>query len=160
MSTVNDNSPCTGKTALLVFPGKLHAPNPQVPLALLHLANPLLEQGFKVRILDMRVENYRDAELGCPVFVGITSMSGQQIKYGLQFAQKVRSELPDCPLVWGGIHATLLPEQTTKNPFVDVVVRGEGEETLAELANKIYTNQPIDNVEGITYEDNGKISSS
>ena len=35
-------------------------------------------------------------------------------------------------LVWGGVHPTLLPEQTVANEFVDIVVRGEGEQTLCE----------------------------
>ena len=38
------------------------------------------------------------------------------------------------PIVWGGVHPTLLPEQTAADPRVDVVVRGESEPALAPLA--------------------------
>lgn len=63
------------------FPGKFKAPDPQIPLAILHIAASLKEEGFSVRILDMRLEDYRHFEVGNPFFVGISCMSGLQIKY-------------------------------------------------------------------------------
>jgi anaerobic magnesium-protoporphyrin IX monomethyl ester cyclase len=112
---------------VLVFPGKFRAPDPQVPLALLHVAASLQEGGFVVRILEMRLEDYRNFEIGNPVFVGISCMSGLQIKHALEFARYARMQNPSCPLVWGGVHPALLPEPTAINDYVDVVVRGEGE---------------------------------
>ena len=90
---------------LLVFPGKYRAPNPQIPLAMLHLAYPLVDEGYRVRILDMRIQDYRTFKFGDPVFVGISSMSGLQIHYGLELAEEVRTDphfltLTDCFLSW------------------------------------------------------------
>ena len=45
----------------------------------------------------------------------------------------------------------LLPEQTASNDYVDIVVRGEGELIIKDLANAIAPNQPLDDVAGITY---------
>jgi anaerobic magnesium-protoporphyrin IX monomethyl ester cyclase len=126
----------------------------------LYLANPLLKEGFKVRILDMRIENHHDFQVGNPIFVGISSMSGHQIKYGLEFAKKLKAEHPDYPITWGGVHPTLLPEQTIQNDYVDIVIRGEGEATILELASELYINQSIHNVKGITFKQNGKIISN
>ena len=148
------------REVLLVFPGKFKAPDPQVPLALLYLAASLQEEDFTVRILDMRLEDYRRFTIGNPVFVGISCMSGLQIKYALEFAQYVRMQNPSCPIVWGGVHPTLLPEQTASNDYVDVVVRGEGELIIKDLANKLALNQPLDSVNGITYNSNGSIKSN
>lgn len=117
----------TNSEVLLVFPGKYRAPNPQIPLNMLHVAYPLVNAGYQVRVLDMRLDDYRTFKLGNPLFVGIGTMSGFQIRFALEFAKKVRQELPSCPIVWGGVHPSLLPEQTAANPFVDVVVRGEAE---------------------------------
>ena len=140
------------KDILLVFPGKYRAPDPQVPLALLHIASPLQREGYQVRILDMRLEDYKTIAIGNPVFVGITCMSGQQIYYGLEFARRVRTENPSCPIVWGGVHPTLLPEQTAASEFVDVVVRGEGELVVPELANKLVAGETLDDVKGLTFK--------
>ena len=82
-------------------------------------------------------------------------MSGLQIKYALEFARYVRAQNPSCPIVWGGVHPTLLPEQTASNDYVDIVVRGEGELIIKDLANALASNQPLDNVAGITYRFNG-----
>ena len=154
------DSTSKGKEVLLVFPGKYNAPDPQIPLALLHLASPLYRAGYKVRILDMRIQNYRDFEVGDPVFVGISCMSGIQIRFGLEFARKIRAQKPKVPIVWGGIHPTLLPEQTAANQYVDVVVRGEGESVVAELANKLALGESLDAVAGLTYKEGGAIRST
>jgi anaerobic magnesium-protoporphyrin IX monomethyl ester cyclase len=150
-----------GKEVMLVFPGKYRAPNPQVPLGLLHVASPLVQEGYAVRILDMRVDDYRSFNVGSPVFVGISCMSGLQIRYGLEFAKKIREEHPSCPIVWGGVHPTLLPEQTAASPYVDIIVRGEGESTITELAGKLGAEQSIADVAGITYKsEEGRIRSN
>ncbi len=145
---------------MLVFPGKFKAPDPQVPLSLLYLAASLQEEGFTVRILDMRLEDYRHFEVGNPVFVGISCMSGLQIKYALDFARYVRIMAPSSSIVWGGVHPTLLPEQTASNDYVDIVVRGEGELIIKDLANALALNEPLDDVAGITYNSNGLIKNN
>lgn len=148
------------KQVLLVFPGKYKAPDPQVPLQLLYVASALQQGGFAVRILDMRLDDCHDFNVGSPIFVGITCMSGQQIRYGLDFAKKVRAESPKVPLVWGGVHPTLLPEQTAKSDCVDVVVRGEGELVVTELAKNLASGKPLNSVKGLTFKADGEIKST
>jgi anaerobic magnesium-protoporphyrin IX monomethyl ester cyclase len=148
------------KEVLLVFPGKYKSPNPQVPLSILYIAAILKQDGFKIRILDMRLEDYRNYQLGNPILVGISCMSGMQIKFALEFARFIKTQNPSCPIVWGGVHPTLLPEQTVNHEFVDIVVRGEGELIVKQLANCISNNQPIDNVAGITYKSNRIVRSN
>jgi radical SAM superfamily enzyme YgiQ (UPF0313 family) len=105
----------------------------------------------------MRLEDYRQVQVGKPIFVGISCMSGLQIKYALEFAKHMRTQNASCPLVWGGIHPTLLPEQTAINEYVDIVVRGEGELIIKDLANTLALNRPLDDVAGITYAINGTV---
>jgi anaerobic magnesium-protoporphyrin IX monomethyl ester cyclase len=145
-----------GREVLLVFPGKFKAPNPQVPLSLLHVASPLIREGYEVKILDMQVDDYRSFTIGNPVFVGMSCMSGIQIRYGLEFAKKVREDCPAVPIVWGGVHPSLLPEQTAENTYVDVIVRGEAESTIVKLSNNLSCGEPLKDVPGITYKSDGK----
>jgi radical SAM superfamily enzyme YgiQ (UPF0313 family) len=150
----------TAKDVLLVFPGKYKASDPQVPLQLLHVASALQQSGYSVRIFDMRLQEYRNFALDDPLFVGVTCMSGQQIHYGLQFAAKVRAERPQCPIVWGGVHPTLLPEQAAASEFVDVVVRGESELVVAALADKLAAGESLEDVPGLTFRTQGEIRST
>jgi anaerobic magnesium-protoporphyrin IX monomethyl ester cyclase len=145
---------------LLVFPGRHRAPDPQVPLQLLHVASALQLAGFPARIVDTRLEDHRTLSIGDPVFIGITAMSGPQIRYGLEFARKVRAEKPHVPIVWGGVHPTLLPEQTVASELVDVVVRGEGEPVVGPLADRLAAGDPLDDVKGLTFKADGTIVST
>ena len=149
-----------GRDVLLVFPGRLRAPDPQVPLQLLHVAAALQGSGYRPRIVDTRLTDWRSFALGDPVFVGITCMSGPQIRYGLQVARRVRAERPGLPLVWGGVHPTLLPEQTAASPAVDVVVRGEAESVVGPLADRLAEGAPLDEVAGLTFRRDGTVVST
>jgi radical SAM superfamily enzyme YgiQ (UPF0313 family) len=115
---------------------------PVYPWALLYLASVLRERGVGVHIIDEAVapdygpslDKLLDTEK--PAVVGISSMTGDQIRYGLQFARRVR-EKSRAAIVWGGIHPSPLPEQTARHPLVDYAVAGEGEYVLAELVQQI-----------------------
>jgi anaerobic magnesium-protoporphyrin IX monomethyl ester cyclase len=148
------------KEILLVFPGKYKSPDPQVPLSLLHIAAILKQDNYNVHILDMRLEDYNHYHFGNPIFIGISCMSGMQIKFALEFARFIRNQNISCPIIWGGVHPTLLPEQTASHELVDIVVRGEGELIIKDLANHISSNKPLDNVAGITYKSNRIVKSN
>ena len=154
------SSAAENRDVLLVFPGRHRAPDPQVPLQLLHVAGALQRAGYRPRIFDMRLEDHHGLQIGDPVFVGITAMSGPQIRYGLEFARRVRAAKPHVPIVWGGVHPTLLPEQTAADPNVDVVVRGEAELVVGPLADALSSGEPLEGVSGITYSAGGEVVST
>ena len=114
----------------------------RLPLATLYIGTVLREHGFAVQVIDQRVdENWpstlRDALRERPLWVGISSMTGRQIHWGLQSAQIVRDVDPAIPIVWGGVHPTILPDQTLAHPLVDLVAVGEGEITALELSQAL-----------------------
>jgi len=144
-------------TILLIDPEPKGQKNLHIPLALLHVAKPLDDNGFKVRILDTRVHDYRDVDLDDVLCVGITAMTSPiQISLGLDVARHIKERRGELPIVWGGPHPSILPEETIENPYVDIIVRGEGEDTLLELVRKIDTGQSWDSVKGITYKKDGR----
>ena len=58
-------------------------------------------------------------------------------------------------MVFGGWHPTLCPESTLREPYVDVVVRGQGEITIVELANALASKQPLGSHRGYLLEEAG-----
>ena len=80
-------------------------------------------------------------------------MAGHQIIHGIQISQFLKKLNSNSRIVWGGTFPTLCPEACLQSSFVDIVVRGEGEITLPELAHCIEQNGPIDQVKGIAYKD-------
>ena len=67
-----------------------------------------------------------------PRVVGITANTSQ-VKGAWRAAQALREAGCTAPIVLGGVHASVLPEETLVSSPVDIVVRGEGEETWAEV---------------------------
>jgi len=112
-----------------------------LPLGILYVAAPLIARGYDVSVIDQRKDaNWPQAlrELvGQPdtLCVGISTMTGPQIAHGLEMARVVRDAQPRLPIVWGGVHPSLLPEQTAAHPLVDVACFGEGETVFPPLVD-------------------------
>ncbi len=111
----------------------------RLPLAALYIGSVLKQNSFTVQVIDQRTDDrwtdtLRTALHQRPLWVGISSMTGRQIHWGLEAAQIVRQADPAIPIVWGGVHPTILPAQTLAHPLVDVVVVGEGEQTALDLS--------------------------
>lgn len=68
-----------------------------------------------------------------PDLVGCTAVSSDYQSV-LALAEKVRAAAPQVPILFGGVHPTLVPETVIAEPCVDMVCVGEGEEALLELA--------------------------
>lgn len=124
-----------------------------------YLAPVLEEEGHEVKIVDSPTLGYglsdvREVIKGFnPELVGITSTT--PAIYDAYKVAKVAKELnPSCTTVIGGPHPTFTAKQTLKEcPHLDIAVRGEGEETIGEVAS----SKDIESIEGITYRKNSKI---
>lgn len=137
----------------------------ELPLSLLCPATTLDRLGYRVRIVDQFADpDWEQAlEAGLaerPICFGISCMTGPQILRAIEVAQRAKTVHPDLPVVWGGIHGSLLPDQTVRHPAVDVVVVGEGEDTLADLVRAFETGAPLSGVNGIFYKEDGKVKAT
>lgn len=127
---------------------------PTFPWALLYLAAPLVERGIGVDVVDEPCSSAYQThvrqilEAKRPVAVGISAMTGHQIRYGLAFARFVRAH-SDAAIVWGGIHPSLLPEQTAEHDLADYVVAGEGDEAFVELVERLAAGEAPGDVPGV-----------
>jgi radical SAM superfamily enzyme YgiQ (UPF0313 family) len=132
-----------------------------LPLGLLAVAAPLDKEGYEIIIVDAVMEkNYVEMVLNNvegAICLGIGTMTGYQIKEGLEVAYAVGEKYPDVPIVWGGFHPSILPGQTAEHPLVDIVVVGQGERTFQELVHCIQDKTSLKDVQGIVYKENGKI---
>ncbi len=91
-----------------------------------------------------------------PMLVGFSAMTGVQIKYALEATRLVK-ENSDVPTVWGGVHPSLLPEQTLENQYIDFVVIGEGETRLLKLVGALKNRTSYDNIDGLGYKKEGRV---
>jgi len=83
--------------------------------------------------------------------VGISALFTPYIEEALQTANTVKSYLPECNVVVGGHHATVLPESVMACSAVDFALRGEGEASMPELAGALRSGSAIDSIPGIVF---------
>lgn len=152
------------KSVVLIYPnlitGCMSNPKVQIPMGLLCVATPVSRAGYKVKIIDQRIQPQWQSLLRQeleqdPVCIGITSMTGPQLQPALEISRMAK-EYGNVPVVWGGVHPSLLPEQTLENEYIDIVIQGEGEETFLELVQALEGKRPLNNVKGIWYKENGR----
>ena len=124
-------------------------------MPVLAVAAPLFAEGYDITMIDANVEpgwlERVVAESGDALMLGISCMTGPQIHYGLEAAKAVRDAGLKLPIIWGGYHPSILPEQTSQNAFVDAVVRGQGELTMLELVGCLSQGEEFTGVDGITF---------
>ncbi|MFA5142561.1 MAG: radical SAM protein [Candidatus Omnitrophota bacterium] len=153
------------KNIILIYPktgmdfGSTVAP----PHALLTIAAPLHRQGYRIEIIDQRVDkNWQEritSALGPEtICVGISCMTGTQIYFAVEIAKAVRrSGYGKVPIVWGGPHPSILPAQTLAKEYVDIVCVGEGDVTFPGLVKALETGSPLSGINGIAFKDGGKV---
>ena len=91
-----------------------------------------------------------------PDIVGISFMTANSTS-GYYLAKMLKNYKADLPIIAGGTHPTLIPEEPLKKAPFDFVIRGEGEETIADLVSVIKNKKDISKVSGISYAKEGKI---
>jgi len=143
---------------LLIYPGP-KAKFPRLPMSCIVLAAYLRQRNFDVEILDTRLDTTEGKRWSDYLCIGISSMSGLQLKYAIGIARIIKSQAPKVPLVWGGAHVSFYPRESAESPLVDYVVRGEGEETLFELIERVILNKCLEEIPGATFYHDEKLFS-
>ncbi|MCW4015414.1 MAG: cobalamin-dependent protein [Candidatus Bathyarchaeota archaeon] len=132
-----------------------------LPIGLAYLAAVLEENGHEVTVMDCPALHMDNEDLRKklssfePQIVGITSMT-PTIQSALLAAQVAKEACPEATVVLGGAHATFMDEQLITEQAIDIVVRGEGEKTILELAQNVSNPKALNSIEGITFRNNGQ----
>lgn len=126
----------------------------ELGLALAVIAAPL-EGKYDLHLVDERVTpDYEQEVLGHlddAVCVGISSITGYQIKRGIAMARKIRAVNPEVPIVWGGYHPSLFPEQCCESEACDIVCVGQGDITFSEIVASLVAGKAPAGVLGTAY---------
>ena len=136
-----------------------------IPLGISYLAAVLEERGYKVDVVDCQINRPSETELEerfrslNPNIVGVTAATVTYFP-ALKILKAAKAALPNCVTMIGGPHVTVLDKRTfSDSPDVDIVVRGEGEQTMLELAALISEGktEKFGSVLGITFRQSGKV---
>ncbi len=152
----------------------------RLPLSLLALG-AVLADDWDFDIIDGNVEQRALEKIrglldGSDVaLVAITVMPGPQVGPAIEVSSMIRNHAPDVHIAWGGYFPTLYPDSAINAPYVDFVVRGQGEDTLRELlerlpdagppvavrsggeASSVSRREPVAEIPGLTWKWSGEI---
>jgi radical SAM superfamily enzyme YgiQ (UPF0313 family) len=136
---------------------------PKPSYALMSMGAVLKAQGMEVEVLDLLSTRYAVQKIeDClarfrPDLIGVTSVT-MNFSGAVRILQTCKTLMPGAAAVIGGPHATFMAEETLRSyPEVDIVVRGEGEETILEAARALEKREGLEQVRGLTFRRNGTV---
>jgi radical SAM superfamily enzyme YgiQ (UPF0313 family) len=104
-------------------------------------------RNYKKEVAQDLISLCKDSDL-----IGFTVMTNYFLKVK-DLTVKLKKHL-NAPIIWGGIHPTMRPEECLK--YADIVCVGEGEETMLELAEKLPTGN-IKDIKNLWLKDKSRI---
>lgn len=126
------------------------------PLGILYIAAMLERHGHTVHCIDAAAERLDvagtarriDATRPDVIGVGSTTVVFETTKL---LADACKGLMPSVPIVLGGYHVTLLPEEAMRTTSFDVGALGEGEHTMLELCEAFAGRRALDDVQSICF---------
>ncbi len=129
--------------------------NRRFPLSVLSLA-AVLEGREEFEIVDGNIDADplgTIAALGPVEMLAVSVMPGPQMVAAIDLCKAFRARYPQVPIVWGGYFPSLYPDAALNASYVDIVVRGQGEDTFLELLGALREKSDLRAVTGISYRD-------
>ncbi len=133
--------------------------NPQavfftMPLALLAIGSELDPSIYEVVIIDGRLDADAQqkvvSQIDDAVCLGVTVLTGAPISDALRISRAAKQARADLPVIWGGWHPSMFARECLAEPSVDVAVRGQGEETFAEIVQRLAAGRSLEGCAGCT----------
>lgn len=137
-----------------------HAPDwVSEPLNLGYLASFLRQKGYSDSTIKIAAWEDDDSVIQAAAqadIVGITATS-PLFTHGRELARHIKAINKDNIVIFGGAHPSSLPSITLEDRSIDIVVRGEGEQTFFELIRAIEQKRSLDSVLGISFRSDSGI---
>ena len=137
----------------------------QLPLGLVLLGGPLIDAGHTVKLIDNDLYGWKlnrlaqEAEQFNPDYI-LLGHTGSTAAHNtcLQTAAYLKQHLPTTKIAYGGVYPSYAADAIlTECPEIDVIVRGEGEQTVLELITAWQNNRPLAQVAGISWRDHSHV---
>lgn len=143
-----------------------------LPRGILSIASFLEIRGYPTEVIPLAYYlnfrndwSYQDIEkilddfirLNEPVAIGVSCQITAYYPICVEILKICKQLRDDIVTVIGGPFATFMDKECITSPFIDVVVRGEGEWTMLELMSSVERKTELHKVNGITFKDKNEI---
>lgn len=103
---------------------------------------------YEDSVLDALIPLCKDSDL-----IGLTLMTNF-FEGAVQITRKLKSALK-APIIWGGIHPTIRPEESLE--YADIVCVGDGEDAVLELVERMEKGEPYLDTKNLWFKDSGAV---
>ena len=129
----------------------------RAPLSLLTVATSARNAGYDVGVYNLSHFSERGVDkflVNLPsvnYLIGLSQFTtNRHATYAL--AKKLRKRYPQIPIVIGGVHASLFPEEILRgHPEIDYIITGEGDYTIQKLLNALQDNANVKSIENLAW---------
>ncbi len=125
------------------------------PFGIMYVADALMQKGLSVQLWheeETAVDDFVAAVARArPLWVGFSTITGPQLKAAIDATKRVHAL--GITTVWGGVHATIMPEDVLRESYVDFVIVNEGELTAQEFTHQLSNGRDWAAVRGLAWKD-------
>ena len=143
---------------LFIYPNLMRQEN--IRLGIAYLSACLKKAGHLTELMDYtwggaisdclkKIEEFK------PDIVGFSSNSGE-FEFCCSLAAAIKGKW-EIPILFGGVHPTVVPEEVITEENIDIICVGEGEEALVELLNEMESGNDFYSIRNLWFKREGKI---
>jgi len=132
------------------------------PVGVGYLEGYALSKGINVKHIDQELEDVEErvkvliSDLTPPYIFGFSVLTAS-FKTAVVTSEHLKKLYPDCFIVFGGVHPTMLPNESLAYDHIDAVVRGEAEQPLVDLYDCIKAGKDYTWIQNLSYKKDGTI---
>lgn len=135
------------------------------PLGLVSIGGPLIDAGYKVKLIDHDAYGWSFRKLieeagkfqAEYVLLGHSGSTASH-KTAIRTIQEIKKAFPQIKIIYGGVYPSYADQSILREcAEIDVIVRGEGEQTIVELIRALEHSEDLHTVDGITWRNGNQI---
>ncbi|RMF82575.1 MAG: radical SAM protein [Chloroflexi bacterium] len=89
--------------------------------------------------------------------LAVTVMPGPQLRQAVPVCKRIKAELPDLTILWGGYFPSNHYETVINSDCVDYVIVGQGEAPFRQFVDTLHSGGSMDAVHSLVYQTNGSV---
>jgi anaerobic magnesium-protoporphyrin IX monomethyl ester cyclase len=135
------------------------------PLGLVSIGGPLVDAGFTVKLIDHDAYGWSFRKLIEEVgkfqadyaLLGHSGSTASH-KVAVKTIHEIKTAYPNIKIIYGGVYPSYADQSILREcNEIDIIVRGEGEQTVVELIKAIEINENLERVDGITWRNGDQV---
>ncbi|MEA3378606.1 MAG: radical SAM protein [Nanoarchaeota archaeon] len=132
------------------------------PVLLCSCATYVRDNGNEVKYIDAVIQDLnltktiKEIQKFSPDLIFIESAT-PTFPYDKRVISILKNKFPKTKIIMAGYHVTAYPEKSIKDSKIDIIIKGEMDQTTLNLINALKKNEPLENIKGICFQKNGVI---